>query len=278
MMNTRFGNTALIIATAGLLSLVISASADADPSPASAVAPSAVQPQPEPTASSKPSAPDDVQKAKNMPEGADRLAALVAAIKTWTLTNPIDAENWAAQQDKTLQRPLLDATSTVWLDHDEKAALDWAMNHGNGIQQHFMFGNYGGRHGQAGADWVLQQPNHNSSELGVTVEAWCGHNKDNQKTTEAAGAWVLQQQLSKDDAVAVIHFVAAAKAWNNPPEAADWVLKLPVNLPREESAETVAAIWSRKIPADNPKIKDWINQLPFTDDKKAEVTKAIVVK
>ena len=268
-------NLAGAVTAASFLSFASPVAAQGPPAPAptnSSLAKPA--PPPAPTIA----VPADVQKAMAMPEGADRHAAFVAAVKAWAQTNPIDAINWAAQiQDKAQQRLGLESATSVWIAKDEKAATDWAMNHGSGIQQHFTFGAYGTKNRQAGADWVVQQPKHTAGELGVTVEAWCGH-PFNPKAVEAASAWVLQQKLSKEDFVAAVHFVAAAKAWTNPPDGAAWVASLPANLPREDAAQIVANIWSRKTPADIPKLKEWINSLQLPDDQKAKITTAIVVK
>jgi hypothetical protein len=222
--------------------------------------------------------PADVEKAMALPDAAARRAALAAAVTAWTQSQPIDAMQWAVKiQDKALQRMALETAGSVWLQNDEKAALAWAMNHGGGLQQHFIFGGYGARHGQAAADWTLAQPQHNAGELGVVVEAWCGHPAD-PKAVAAASAWALQQKLSPADVSAVLYFIAGARAWANPPDAAAWVTGLPATLPRDAAAQVVVNIWSRKIPADLPKIRAWIDQSPFPADTKAKIAKSLVVK
>ncbi len=123
---------------------------------------------------------------------------------------------------------------------DEKTALDWGIHHGGAYQRHFIFGAYGAKGKQAAAEWTLQQPQH--------------------------------------DAGAALYFVAGSKTWNDSPAAAAWVASLPANFPVSSPAQAVANIWSRKTPADIPKIRDWIQKLPIADAEKASVAKAIVLK
>jgi hypothetical protein len=59
---------------------------------------------------------------------------------------------------------------------------------------------------------------------------------------------------------------------------AAWVAQLPPNFSMLAGAKSVIGIWSRKIPADIPKIRDWIQTLPISDAEKTEAAKAIVVK
>jgi len=222
--------------------------------------------------------PADVQAAMKMPDGPDKLTALAAAIAPWAKTRPVDAMTWSDQiPTSRLQHLGLQTATVAWLETDEKATINWGLNHADGIEQHFIFGNYCSKYKQAAAEWILQQPQHNAEEVGVAFEAWCCHPYD-LKAAQTASDWLLKQKPSKEDAVGALHFVAAGMAWNSPPYAAAWVMQLPVELPRMEAAQHVANIWSRKIPADIPKIQAWITQLPLSADEKATVSKGIVQK
>ena len=223
------------------------------------------------------SAPPEVEKAMQMPEGKEKNAALDAALKAWAQKDATAGLAWAlALPPRTYGQ--VKGNLAVFAQGAEPAnSADWLVQQGSGPALDALHG-------------VLLRWTANDA---VSASAWCVGLKSKdakarnvsffsvadglcRKKAASATAWVAQLQPG-DDRVAAVEGTVIIWARGDIVAATDWIKTLgPPE--KKRAAQTVVAVWrfakgTSKTPNPWQNVQEWMDQLPLSAADKEWVLK-----
>jgi hypothetical protein len=223
------------------------------------------------------SAPPEVEKAMQMPEGKDKSAALGAAMKAWAKKDATAGLAWALALSPRLYGQVKGNLAMFAQGANPSSSADWLVQQGSPTALDAL-------HGML-LSWAVNDA--------VSASAWCVGLKSKdakarkvsffsvadglcRKKPESATAWVAQLRPG-DDRLAAVEGTVIIWARGDIVAATGWIKTLgPSEVKR--AAQTVVSVWrfakgTRKSPNVWQNVQEWIDQLPLSAADKDYVLK-----
>jgi len=223
------------------------------------------------------SAPPEVEKAMQMPEGKEKNAALGAAMKAWAQKDATAGLAWALPLPPRVYGQVRGSLGMFGQGANPANSADWLVQQASPTALDALHGVL--------LSWTLKDP--------VSASAWCVglQSKDAKarkvsffsvadglcrKKPESATAWVAQLQLG-DDRLAAVEGTAIIWARGDIVAATGWIKTLsPSEVKR--AAQTVVSVWrfakgTSKSPNTWTSVQEWIDQMPLSPADKDYVLK-----
>jgi len=223
------------------------------------------------------SAPPEVEKAMQMPEGKEKNAALGAAMKAWAQKDATAGLAWALALPPKLYGQVRGNLGMFAQGANPAGSADWLVGQGSPTALDALHGVL--------TSWTVADP--------VSASAWCVglQSKDAKarsvsffsvadglcrRKPESATAWVAQMQPG-DDRLAAVEGTTIIWARADIVAATGWIKTLsPAEVQR--AAQTVVSVWrfvkgTSKSPNVWPNVQEWIDQLPLGPADKDYVLK-----
>ena len=223
------------------------------------------------------SAPPEVEKAMQLPEGKEKNAALGAAMKAWAQKDATAGLAWALALPPRLYGQVRGNLGMFAQGANPAGSADWLVQQGSPTAFDALHGILTG--------WALTDP--------VSASAWCLalQSKDAKarsvsyfsvadglcrRKPESATAWVAQLQPG-EDRLAAVEGTAIIWVRGDIVAATEWIKTLsPSEVKRV--AQTVVSTWrfvkgTSKSPNVWNNVQEWIDQLPLSPEDKDYVLK-----
>jgi hypothetical protein len=223
------------------------------------------------------SAPPEVEKAMQLPEGKEKNAALSAAMKAWAQKDATAGLAWALALPPRLYGQVRGNLAMFAQGAKPASSADWLVQQGSPTALDAL-------HGML-TSWALNDPD--------SASAWCVGLKSKdakarsvsffsvadglcRRKSESATAWVAKLQLG-DDRLAAVEGTAIIWASGDIVAATAWIKTLsPAEVKR--AAQTVVSVWrfakgTSKSPNAWQNVQEWIDQLPLSPADKDYVQK-----
>jgi hypothetical protein len=226
---------------------------------------------------SKISAPPEVEKALQMPEGKEKTAALDAAMKAWAQKDATAGLAWALALPP---RPLGQVKGTLAAfsqGADPGRSADWLVQQGSPAALDALHGlllRWAMNDAAASSAWCVGLKSKDAKARNVSffsvADGLC------RRKAESATRWVAQLPPG-DDRVAAVEGTVIIWARGDIVAATDWIKALgPPEMKR--SAQTVVAVWrfakgTSKSPNMWKDVEEWLDQMPLSAADKEYVLK-----
>jgi hypothetical protein len=223
------------------------------------------------------SAPPDVEKAMQMPDGKDKNAALGAAIKAWAKQDPTAGLAWALTLPPGPFGQVRGNASAFVQGADPKSSADWLVQQSSSKAFDFlhpMLVNWAQTDPTAAEAWCVQLQSKDTHARDISffsvADGVC------RKKPELAAAWVAQLQPGADR-ISAVGGTALLWARGNIVAATAWVKTL--DLPAQKwAAQTITSAWggvkgTKDAPNTWQSAQEWLNQLPLSPSDKEYVLK-----
>jgi len=213
----------------------------------------------------------EIEKALQMPEGADRTKALVAAALEWEKKSPAAAMEWVcAPSTPKAAGAAMKSLSMDWAARAPLDEIDWLTKRGlkpgtmDFYALHLTVVVWAGKDPNAALEFAKKQPQGpiRKNIYNSVAEGW------GRADIKAAAAWAAKVPDTEDRQTA-INFVASFWASTKPEEDAAWAQTLPKD-DLKFAASKLVPVWAKKDPA---KAVQWVASLPLSDAEKEEILK-----
>jgi hypothetical protein len=223
------------------------------------------------------SAPPEVEKAMQMPEGKEKIAALGAAMKAWAQKDATAGLAWALALPTRSFGQVKGNLAVFSQGADPASSADWLVQQGSPAALDALHGVLLGwtvKDADSASAWCVGLKSKDAKARSVSyfsvADGLCRKNR------ELATALVAQLQPG-DDRVAAVEGTVIIWARGDIVAATDWIkTQGPPEMKR--AAQTVVAVWrfakgTSQVPNPWQNVQEWIDQLPLSAADKDYVLK-----
>jgi hypothetical protein len=226
---------------------------------------------------SKSSAPPEVEKAMQMPEGKEKNAALDAALKAWAQKDATAGLAWALALPPRTYGQVKGNLAVFSQSADPASSADWLVQQGSPPALDALHGvllRWTANDAASASAWCVGLKSKDAKARNMSffsvADGLC------RKKAATATAWVAQLPPG-DDRVAAVEGTVIIWARGDIVAATDWIKTLDAP-EKKKAAQTVAAVWrfakgTSKTPNPWQNAEVWMDQLPLSAADKEYVLK-----
>jgi hypothetical protein len=225
----------------------------------------------------KTSAPPEVEKAMQMPEGKEKNAALGAAMKAWAQKDATAGLAWALALSPPQYGQVRGSLAVFAQGAKPASSADWLVQQGSPTALdalHGMLISWAVNDADSASAWCVGLKAKDAKARSVSffsvADGLC------RKKAEAATAWVAQLQPG-DDRLAAVEGTTIIWARGDIVAATGWIKTLSA-AEVKRAAQTVVSVWrfakgTSKSPNMWQNVQEWLDQLPLSAAEKDYVLK-----